>query len=201
MDGAVTRLGGLARIDISPADVGRRVTIRRRIADRLADVVGIVESWSDGQLRVVRRSGEQVVVDDDSIVAARVVAPEQSAFAVQRALEAADPPGEVSRLGDWSLRWSETTGLGSVRVAGDPGMPVEQALGRAEEWYAERAAPAVLQVPRPHLLDVQLGSRGWSATRMGVVWQFADGFVETADDAEPPEGGVRHHGVAYLQRR
>ena len=47
----------LLAVRISPADVGRRVTVRHRIDDgRLSDVVGVLRSWDGAVLRVERRS-------------------------------------------------------------------------------------------------------------------------------------------------
>src|SRR6478735_4130245 len=51
-------------VRFGPADVGRRVTLRRRLLDAepgepaLGDVVGVLESWSAGVLTLRKRSGE-----------------------------------------------------------------------------------------------------------------------------------------------
>jgi hypothetical protein len=64
-------------VRITPADVGARVVIRRRIAGppTLSDVLGILESWDDDVLAVRTASGELVRVPRDDIVAARPVPP------------------------------------------------------------------------------------------------------------------------------
>jgi hypothetical protein len=62
-------------IAISPADVGERVTIRRRLGDRLGDVVGELISWESGVLTVRRRNGEIVQIAENTLVAAKVVPP------------------------------------------------------------------------------------------------------------------------------
>jgi hypothetical protein len=64
-------------VRITPADVGARVVIRRRIAgpQTLSDVLGILESWHDDVLAVRTASGEVVQVPRDDIVAARRVPP------------------------------------------------------------------------------------------------------------------------------
>jgi hypothetical protein len=64
-------------VRITPADVGARVVIRRRIVGppMLSDVLGILESWHDDVLAVRTASGELVRVPRDDIVAARPVPP------------------------------------------------------------------------------------------------------------------------------
>ena len=72
MDGP--RMGGRLTVSITPADVGQRVTIRRRLPDgRLGDVVGMLEAWSDGVLRVRRRDDSVVEVAQATLVAAKIV--------------------------------------------------------------------------------------------------------------------------------
>lgn len=69
---------------VAPTDVGRRVTLRRVLPDAaplpdgrppLGDVVGVLEGWEDGRLRVRRSDGEVVVVAEDALVLGRVVRP------------------------------------------------------------------------------------------------------------------------------
>ncbi|MFC4532506.1 hypothetical protein [Sphaerisporangium dianthi] len=61
-------------IAISPADVGRRVTVRRAGTDGFRDAVGVLESWQDGLLHVRKRDGTLVGIREETVVAARVVA-------------------------------------------------------------------------------------------------------------------------------
>lgn len=68
------RLGARLTVAITPADVGRRVTIRRALPDgRLGDVVGVLLAWSDGVLRVRRRDDSVVEIAQTALVAAKVV--------------------------------------------------------------------------------------------------------------------------------
>ncbi|MET8141965.1 hypothetical protein ABZU32_16785 [Sphaerisporangium sp. NPDC005288] len=60
-------------IAVSPADVGRRVTVRRADPDGFRDTVGVLESWQDGLLQVRKRDGTLVSVREEALVAARVV--------------------------------------------------------------------------------------------------------------------------------
>jgi hypothetical protein len=63
------------RVQISPADVGRRIMVRRRLTDGregLGDVVGDLLSWADAALTIRTRAGD-VVVDEASVVAGKTV--------------------------------------------------------------------------------------------------------------------------------
>ncbi|MFP3961368.1 hypothetical protein SMC26_03475 [Actinomadura fulvescens] len=63
-------------VSISVADVGQRVSLRRRLpTGEYSDVVGVLESWSGGTLLVRRRTGELVEVPEEIVVAGKVVPP------------------------------------------------------------------------------------------------------------------------------
>ncbi len=115
------RPAALLAVRIGRADVGRRVTLRHRYdATTLTDVVGRLDAWDDGVLRVERRDGRLVEVPEADVVAAKVVAPEVSAEDMQAVAERGWPPHETAPLGEWTLRWSGgvTGRANSVRVAG-----------------------------------------------------------------------------------
>ncbi|MGD9956567.1 MAG: GNAT family N-acetyltransferase [Candidatus Nanopelagicales bacterium] len=169
---AAGRPAALLAVRMSPADVGRRVTVRHRLDEELlTDVVGVLRSWQGGVLQVERRSGEIADVPEADVVAAKVVAPELSAEAMQRVAEAGWPPYETAALGDWTLRASGglTGRANSARVAGDPGLPLEQALELVAAWYAERGLPPILQIPEPSRWDDDLDRLGWMAARRTTV--------------------------------
>ena len=64
------------RVAITPQDVGSRVTLRQHDdAGGYTDVVGQLEGWSNGQLRVRRRDGQTVTVAEAALVAGKVVPP------------------------------------------------------------------------------------------------------------------------------
>lgn len=74
-DGPAERRGG-ARfvIAVGPDDRGRRVSLRRRVpGDKFTDVVGVLEDWSAGTIRVRRRNGSLVEFRADTLVAGKVV--------------------------------------------------------------------------------------------------------------------------------
>ncbi len=61
-------------ISVTPSDVGRRVTLRRRLADGLhSDVVGELLAWESGRLTVRRRDGSEITLAEADLVAGRVV--------------------------------------------------------------------------------------------------------------------------------
>ncbi len=185
---AAGRPAALLAVRVSPADVGRRVTVRHRIDDgRLSDVVGVLRSWDAGSLRVERRSGETAEVPEADVVAAKVVAPELSAEAMQRVAEAGWPPFETAALGEWTLRASGglTGRANSVRVAGDPGMPLEDALDQVVAWYAARGLPPILQLPEPSLWDAELDRLGWTPARRTTLRTVATADLVAAAGALP----------------
>ena len=70
------RARGVVRI--SPADTGARVTVRSLLPEpgdgpTMTDTVGILESWTDGVLRIRRKNGELVTLTETSVVAARTI--------------------------------------------------------------------------------------------------------------------------------
>ncbi|RAY14527.1 hypothetical protein DPM19_16025 [Actinomadura craniellae] len=63
-------------MSVTEADVGQRVSLRRRLpSGEYSDVVGVLESWQDDVLRIRRRTGETVEVPRGIIVAGKVVPP------------------------------------------------------------------------------------------------------------------------------
>ncbi|MFC4905701.1 hypothetical protein [Actinomadura gamaensis] len=70
------RIGARLVVSVTPADVGARVSLRRRLpTGEYSDVVGVLESWSGGVLLVRRRTGELVDVPEGIVVAGKVVPP------------------------------------------------------------------------------------------------------------------------------
>ncbi|MEV3983249.1 hypothetical protein [Nonomuraea sp. NPDC049758] len=60
-------------VAITTQDIGARITTRRRVPGGFRDAVGVLESWADGVLRVRKRDGTLVEIDEESLVAAKVV--------------------------------------------------------------------------------------------------------------------------------
>ncbi|MFT5222446.1 MAG: hypothetical protein ACI867_000749 [Glaciecola sp.] len=68
------------RNQLTPEDVGRRVSIRRWVEDpergaRPSDVLGHLRRWQDDVLVVERKDGELVEVYEADILAAKVIPP------------------------------------------------------------------------------------------------------------------------------
>ena len=62
--------------EVGPGDAGVRISLRRRYPDgQLGDVLGVLESWIDGVVTVVRASGERVVLPEADVVATRRIPP------------------------------------------------------------------------------------------------------------------------------
>ena len=62
--------------EVGPGDAGMRISLRRRYpGGQLGDVLGVLESWVDGIVTVVRASGERVVLAETDVVATRRVPP------------------------------------------------------------------------------------------------------------------------------
>ena len=63
-------------MEVGPGDSGMRISLRRRFPDGMyGDVLGILESWADGVVRVRRASGEVVVIEATDVVATRRIPP------------------------------------------------------------------------------------------------------------------------------
>lgn len=67
-------------VRITPADVGRRVSVRSALGEdddgpRYTDTLGDLESWNDGKLAIRRRDGWVIEVAETSLVAGKIVPP------------------------------------------------------------------------------------------------------------------------------
>ncbi|MEV6576721.1 GNAT family N-acetyltransferase [Streptomyces sp. NPDC051582] len=173
--------GGLLEIRITPADVGKRVSVRRvesgaDEAPSFTDTVGVLTSWNQGVLTITRKSGEIVHISESSLVAGKIVppaparrrGPAASFEELARVGARAWQPLESEPLGAWTLRAAGgfTRRANSVLPLGDPGLPLDEALARVTAWYAERGLPAYAQtatgaVGTQELLGAELERRGW----------------------------------------
>ncbi|GHA81441.1 MULTISPECIES: GNAT family N-acetyltransferase [Streptomyces] len=153
-------VGGRLEVRMTPADVGKRVSVRR-VADapdtgaKFTDTVGVLTSWDDGVLSITPKSGDSVRIAEASLVAGKVVpaaparrrGPAASFEELTRVAARAWQPVESEPLGDWRLRAAGgfTRRANSVLPLGDPGLPLGEALRRVRQWYEERGLPAYVQ--------------------------------------------------------
>jgi GNAT superfamily N-acetyltransferase len=212
--------GGRLEIRISPADVGKRVSVRR-LSDaeapvaKFTDTVGVLTSWTGGVLVITRRTGESVRIPQSTLVAGKVVpaeparrrGPAADFQELARVTARAWQPVESERLGDWELRASAgfTRRANSVLPVGDPGMPLDDALARVRDWYAARGLPAYVQTATgaagtQEELCAELEARGWRAE---VSAQVQVGGLAAVGDLDADVSRVtlsRSFDEAWLRR-
>jgi GNAT superfamily N-acetyltransferase len=163
--------------------VGQRVVVRRVLRGErgptggpaFTDVLGVMETWSEGRARVRTADGDLVDIAVADIVSGKPVPPRPSVrlrispeVAERRAL-ASWPARETEHLGEWVLRASDgySGRANSVLVAGDPGMPFEAAISRVRSFYEERSLPAWAQVVVDSDEHARFESAGWVPARPG----------------------------------
>lgn len=207
--------GGRLEVRITASDVGKRVSVRSltgsaRRDGAFTDTVGVLTSWDDGVLRITRRGGQSVPIDESALVAGKVVpaAPARRrgvpAASVRELVEVAArgwPAIETERLGGWTLRASAeaagtrgrregfTARANSVLPLDDPGLGRAEALSRARRWYEARGLVPRVQVTTggertDELLAAELEELGWSAERHALLRVAA---LAPLADREPDE--------------
>jgi GNAT superfamily N-acetyltransferase len=127
-------------------------------------------------LSITTKSGDSVRIPESTLVAGKVVpaaparrrGPAASFDELAPICARAWQPVESEPLGDWRLRAARgfTRRANSVLPLGDPGMPLDEALGRVRRWYEERELPAYIQTATgaqgtQELLCAELEERGW----------------------------------------
>ncbi|SED53768.1 MULTISPECIES: GNAT family N-acetyltransferase [Streptomyces] len=206
-------------VRITPADVGKRVSVRRlsepgAAREKFTDTVGVLTSWDHGVVMITQRSGESVRFPETSLVAGKVVpaaparhrGPAAGYEELARVASRAWRPVESEPLGQWELRAAGgfTRRANSVLPLGDPGRPLDAALAAVRRWYGERGLPAYVQTATgaegtQELLCAELERRGWVREVTAEVWTGA--LAPVADRA----GGAdvvlaREADAAWLAR-
>ena len=165
---------GREPLNVSPADVGRRLRVIHSGAAGQDDVTteGVLYRWTggakDGILRMRERNGLQTGIRANDIREARVMAPEVSAFDMERLAQQGWPPIESERIGDWELRYSSgySDRANSVRVAAPPtSRSLKSLLSFIEDWYEKKGAAPLLQIPEPSGMSESLDELGWTQQR------------------------------------
>jgi GNAT superfamily N-acetyltransferase len=158
---------------LSARDIGHRVVVRHRIPDGLTDVIGVLQSWDPDGL-VVRHADSSLHEIRVSDVTAAKTIPEMPLRPVdveQLFLTTAlgRPAVETSYVGQWLLRASSgwTGRANSLLPAGDPGMPVSEALKHAEAFYDERGLPPLALIRLGSREEAEFRACGWTDARPG----------------------------------
>ncbi|MBC3993091.1 GNAT family N-acetyltransferase [Streptomyces sp. AC563] len=222
--------GGRLEVRISPADVGKRVSVRRLNdpgggPQKFTDTVGVLASWTGGVVRITRKTGEVVRIAESTLVAGKVIpsvpgarpgspparrrGPAADALEIDRIAARSWPPAERARLAPagadpdaglasgsgWELRAAGgfTRRANSVFPLSDPGLPLDEALGRVRAWYAERGLPAYIHVSEgataeQDALATELARRGWTNEGTAEVWTSALAPLADRDPAPFPAG-------------
>lgn len=203
---------------ITPADVGKRVSVRQLAGmvdgrPTFTDTVGVLASWDEGVVHITRKTGETVRIAESALVAGKVVPPAPVRRRAGRAggagagdvtdeeLDAvaarAWPATETAALGGWTLRAAGgfTRRANSVLAAGDPGVPLDEALARVREWYAARGLTPYVQLSDSSPYVAGLDARGWvreadTVVRTAPLAPLAEG-AEPAGGSEAAEGAGR----------
>jgi ribosomal protein S18 acetylase RimI-like enzyme len=166
---------------MSSQDVGRRVSVRRRVGDKASDAVGHLLDFTDTELQVLRKNGEVAVVPVGAVVAAKVVprapvrrgweVPAISTARLQAICSAGWPARETEPLGEWLLRahGGLTGRANSAMGIGDPGRPVPAALDSVAQWYGDRGLSPLLQLPLADPVNLAMADLGWRRQHVTIV--------------------------------
>ena len=139
----------------------------------MTDVLGILETWDDSAIGVRRDNGELVTVVLADIVTGKPVPPRSSARlrvspeALQRVCAGGWRGVSEQRIGEWLLRSSAgfTGRANSALIAGDPGLPLAEALSAVHRFYADHDCLPLAQIivgsDWMHLIEQQ----GWGRAR------------------------------------
>jgi ribosomal protein S18 acetylase RimI-like enzyme len=157
----------------------------------MTDLLGILDALTDDTLLVRRDDGEVVAVDRAEVVAAkpvppRLVEPERvTAEALQVVCAAGWRAPVQEQLGEWLLRAGGgfTGRANSVLPVGDPGVPFDAALMRADAFYTRLGLPTQAQVVVGSEVMDELLMRGW----VGARPDEADALVQVAPLPRRPQ--------------
>lgn len=159
---------------------------RQLFGDVVGDLIGL-----DAQTAIVETRTGPVEVPVADVAAARLAPP---STADELALEAVAArglrPAETHDLGGWLLRADHgfTRRANSVLPLRRPGMPLDDALSKARDWYAARDLPLRIHLPTEarRLLAAELGERGWEPQPHTHVLAARLDALHTPDADAPP---------------
>lgn len=152
-------------------DIGHRVVVRHRIPGGLTDVIGVLQACTPDLVTVRHADSTLHEIPAADVTAAKRI-PEMPLRPVdvdQLFLTAAlgRPAAETAHLGQWLLRASAgwTGRANSLLPAGDPGMPVPEALHQATTFYNSRRLVPQVQVRVGSPQDQEIRALGWVDAR------------------------------------
>lgn len=192
--------------------VGRRVSLRYRLADGLAtDVVGLLNAADADRLSVQPEWGPDVTLAPGRLVAIRqvpapVVRPSSGIAKLGWVMDRGWPGLTRERLGGWTFKAGRgyTRRANSVLLLGDSGLPTQESVRRAEDFYDGLGLQPAFQLtsplpgsgrphPGPDLRD-HLTARGYRPDSPAVVMVTdltgPDATAAASRPAGPPLSGV-----------
>ncbi len=194
--------------------VGARVVVRHRLAGDEAggatDVIGNLVQRTEDAVVIETRRG-RVSVPRRDVLAAKPVPPRRTRPGPAHLRVSLDDLArltargwvavEQEALGSWLLRSADgyTGRANSVLTIGDPGLLLDEAITRSEQWYAERGQRPMFQVNgetgfdlREHPVAAALLARGYEVgggrsdwARVLVMTGPASGLPPRALDPAP----------------
>ncbi len=192
----------------APDPLGHRVVVRHRLPPGaqppLTDVVGVLTAADADALTVEGPHGPVTVRRSDVVVVKPVPpAPVRRGrphlavgdLDLERLMADGWRAVEEEWEGDWLLRASSgfTTRGNSALPLGDPGLPLEVALERAEGWYAARDLPPQVHLVLPESgdpaddpLGALLVERGYRLRQPSVVMTAAATDIGRLHDGAAP---------------
>jgi len=171
----------------------------------MTDVLGVLASFDALSLAVDLEDGERLTISQAHLVTGKPIPPRPmarirvSSDELQRICAAGWRAPDAEQLGDWLLRAASgfTGRANSVLPIGDPGAPLQAAVGQVETYYRDRGLPPLAQVVVGSRRWDELRALGWVEARpgtSGATVQVAS--VARARRATPAVPGAGH--VALL---
>lgn len=157
---------------LSARDIGHRVVVRHRLpGGQQTDVLGVLESYAADSLTVRHTDSTPHRIALADVTAAKPIPPlplrpvDVEQLFLTTAL--GRPAVETSYVGHWLLRASSgwTGRANSLLPAGDPGMPVGDALKHAVAFYEERGLPPLALVRMDSPVTEEIRQHGWKDAR------------------------------------
>lgn len=158
----------LGQIFLTPADIGRKVSIRYLVNGAATDALGTLLDWQAGVCFVATKTNSIKEVPYKNVIAAKVVAPDVSAAWVQAQALKVWRAQETQKLGDWVLQSSggATARVNSCLLVGLPKTSIEKSLAEVISWYQERKLTPLVHLSAPGAFDQELAKIGFEKTHL-----------------------------------